>query len=64
MARDYKGFGTQSMNAVMELPPPQEIRDCDGICFHRGKEFQGGAMKGLSRTIDTQAKNGVVIWKK
>lgn len=54
----------QKTSSTMELPPTQEVRDCDGICFCRGKEFQGGAMKGLSRTIDTQAKNGVVIWKK
>ena len=46
------------------IPPTQEIGECNGICFHRGKEFQCGEMKGLSRTIDTQAKNGVVIWKK
>ena len=26
MARDYKGFGNQAMNAVMELPPPTKQR--------------------------------------
>jgi hypothetical protein len=25
MARDYKGFGNQAMNAVMEIPPPHEV---------------------------------------
>lgn len=24
MARDYKGFGNQAMNAVMEIPPPEK----------------------------------------
>lgn len=38
MARDYKGFGNQAMNAVMEVPPPRNR--ADGITLNRSKAFE------------------------
>lgn len=63
MARDYKGFGNQAMNAVMEVPPPLRNR-ADGITLNRSKKFERPPLPNLSRTLDTSANNGVVEWKK
>lgn len=62
MARDYKGFGNQSMNAVMEVPPPLRNR-ADGITLNRSKNFERPPLPNLSRTLDTSTNNGVVEWK-
>ena len=61
MARDYKGFGNQAMNAVMESP--QSISDCGGIVLGKSPSYDKGELKGLSRTIDTGGTNGVVEWR-
>ena len=60
MARDYKGFGNQAMNAVMEAPPTNRA---DGITLNRSKNFERLPLPNLSRTLDTSTNNGVVEWK-
>lgn len=62
MARDYKGFGNQEMNAVMEIPPP-EI-EADGALLRTSEAYAKPPLEGLSRAITTQGKNGVIEWKK
>lgn len=66
LARDYKGFGNQAMNAVMVLSsPPQEIDRADGILLGKSKDFQRGNYPEISRTITTVCGSaGVVEWKK
>ena len=57
-ARDYKGFGTgfDTMNAVVEKT--------DGVMLGISEQFNAGLCEGMSRSITTEGKNGVVEWKK
>ena len=59
MVRDYKGFGNQAMNAVLE-----KTGGADGITLNRSKNFERPPLPNLSRTLDTSTNNGVVEWKK
>ena len=58
MARDYKGFGNQAMNAVVE------VVGADGVLLGKSPDFQRGPLKDTARTIMTDGTNGVVEWKK
>lgn len=60
MARDYKGFGNQAMNAVVEIAGG----GADGILLGKTPNFQRGPLKDISRTIDTNGQNGVIEWNK
>lgn len=54
MARDYKGFGNQAMNAVL-VPPTYGIKIGDSA------KFAKPPLKDCSRTIDCQGHNGVIL---
>lgn len=41
-----------------------DFSSCDGIVVGKSGSFQRGALQGISRTIDTQGNNGVVLWMK
>ena len=58
MARDYKGFGNQAMNAVLE-----KTGGGDGITLNRSKNFERSPLPNLSRTLDTSSNNRVVEWE-
>ena len=47
MARDYKGFGNQAMNAVVE----KSRGGADGIMVGKSPSFQRGPLKDVSRAI-------------
>lgn len=60
MARDYKGFGNQAMNAVVE----KSRGGADGIMVGKSPSFQRGPLKDVSRAIMTDGMNGVIEWQK
>lgn len=60
MARDYKGFGNQAMNAVVE----KSQGGADGIMVGKSPSFQRGPLKDVSRAIMTDGMNGVIEWQK
>ncbi len=60
MARDYKGFGNQAMNAVVE----KTRGGADGIMVGKSPSFQRGPLKDVSRAIMTDGMNGVIEWQK
>lgn len=59
MARDYKGFGNQAMNAVVETRG-----GADGVLLGKTPNFQRGTLTDLSRALLTDGMTGVVEWKK
>lgn len=61
MARDYKGFGNQAMNAVVEK---SRGGGADGIMVGKSPSFQRGPLKDVSRAIMTDGMNGVIEWQK
>ena len=58
-ARDHKGLGNQAMNAVVERGGGDF-----GITVGKSAAFQRGPLPGVSRTIDTNGTNGVILWTK
>ncbi len=58
MARDYKGFDNQAMNAVVE------VVGADGVLLGETPNFQRGPLKDTARAIMTDGMNGVVGWNK
>lgn len=63
MARDYKGFGNQPMNAVMEITDGGVIQQANGIDIGKSEAFFRGELKDISRTLRTDDTSGVVEWK-
>lgn len=63
MARDYKGFGNQAMNAVIEFATLGETQRVDGVRFDVSKKFAKPPLKEMCRTIDTTGNNGIIEWK-
>ena len=69
LARDYKGFGNQEMNAVMYIKNATkqgylEATEGDGIDISsRIKWHRGTVQKDSSQTLDTQCNVGVVVKK-
>lgn len=75
LARDYKGFGNQDMNGVVDVFPEGipiknatkkgyiEAHDGDGVnlAYPDSKTRRGRVQKGLSQTLDTSDNKGVVI---
>lgn len=55
-ARDRKGFGNQAMNAVVETGGGSF-----GITVGKSAAFQRGPLPDISRTIDTNGTNGVIL---
>ena len=65
MARDYKGFGNQPMNAVMEITKPHGggVIQANGIDIGKSQAFFRGELENRSRTLRTDDTSGVVEWK-
>ena len=48
LARDYKGFGNQAMNAVIKIPKDTKA---DGCYINQSPSFTRAPLEGLSRTL-------------
>ena len=56
LARDYKGFGNQAMNAVIKIPKDTKA---DGCYINQSPSFTRAPLEGLSRTLKADSHAGV-----